>query len=481
GGEIDFNMASGHVHYYIGSSDKYTSLYTVTQDPASGGYIGCALLDFENGKTFTGVFSLGGLTSGVFTKGRLIEFDDGTGTGQRGSGLLLQQNIGTATLGKNYAWSVDGEDFGLAHYVASGSFTVTIDDPGCLAPIVTTASISSAFTDANDAGTMSGELTGGSGMFGGSATGCGISGDDGNIGNGVTLTAGTSAAGTPYTYNLAAYAVDSSRIFVVNTDKFAASSYPTSQGVPIVSGQMFATASSFSQSSLSGNYIFQLTGNPSGLDTDTRTTLGIVNLTSGAFTGNIEQYDQTNGFKTSNVPAAAGATYSVGTGSGRVALTIPGEPNAPLFYLVSPAVGGVSAVFVGQGARAESGMAAAGPSGNVNVNSLAGNYFSGTANPGDNTVSDEIDVVKIAASGSITGVSYTSGQGGLKPDSAISGDTLACANTIGGDAAPGACAISSTGNPTQFFPMVTNGTLAFAFKYNTSSPASPVIYVFEPQ
>jgi len=196
---------------------------------------------------------------------------------------------------------------------------------------------------------------------------------------------------------------------------------------------------------------------------------------------NLEQYDQTNGFKTTNVPAAAGATYSVEAASGRLTLTVPGG-GTPFLYLVSPAVGEVSAVFVGQGTHAESGTAAAGPSGDVSVSAFAGNYFSGTVNPGDNTVSDAINVVNVAASGDITGTSYKSDQSGLSPDQSIgAGTSIACSNTIGGNAAPGACNITQTGESTKVHVVVTNGTVWFTFKYNTSTPASPVINVFEPQ
>ena len=84
--------------------------------------------------------------------------------------------------------------------------------------------------------------------------------------------------------------------------------------------------------------------------------------------------------------------------------------------------------------------------------------------------------------GTITGSSYKSDQSGLSPDQSIgTGASISCSNMIGTCTAPGACNITQTGQTTKFHVVVTNGTVWFTFQYDTSSPQSPVINVFEPQ
>ena len=58
--------------------------------------------------------ALGGLSGGVMTKGRIIEFDDGSGSGTIAAGMLRLQDatsFSLASLQPNYAFGLDGSGF----------------------------------------------------------------------------------------------------------------------------------------------------------------------------------------------------------------------------------------------------------------------------------------------------------------------------------------------------------------------------------
>jgi len=77
---------------------------------------------------------------------------------------------------------------------------------------------------------------------------------------------------------------------------------------------------------------------------------------------------------------------------------------------------------------------------------LAGNYFVGTEDPGDNTVGDETQVVAVSSSGTVTGSGYKSNQGGLATKTASGAVTM------------GSNGIGNTGTNTV---AITNGTRLF--------------------
>ncbi len=395
GGDFDINKTAGATHATINRGS-----YTVGLDPTSSGDLGCVSFSLSNGSTTGFTFSLGGLSSRVFSKGRIIEYDDATGTGSRGSGVLLRQDRTSfllSNLQPRYAFGVDGVDSsGGRHFASAGSFTVD-----------TSGNISSGFADTNYAGASPGETTGGTGKIDAISTTTGRAT--------MTLTLGGQ------TTHQAIYMVNADEVFMIGTDPLSS--------VPIYSGRAIVTASSFTQSSLSGNYVIHTTGiePPGDFIPCADVLLVLVNLdsTSGTYSGTSYYYELSAGVF---VPSpVSGATYVVDATSGRTTLSGLGwVVGHDVFYIATPTATTepISAFFVATSDyRANFGFAEFQPSQTYSTSGMAGNYFAGTEDPGDNTVSNEIDVVNVSSGETVTGSGYASGDGGLgttSPSGAIS-------------------------------------------------------------
>ncbi|MGH9725897.1 MAG: hypothetical protein ACRD41_12605, partial [Candidatus Acidiferrales bacterium] len=359
GGEADVNRAAGAQNITLNStSSDATTLYTVGEDPvASAGDIGCVVLtnSGSSGGSLKFVFGLGKKNgSGVYTKGRIIRFDDSTGSGTRGSGVMMPQDTtafsggNTAQLAAHFAFGLDGVDFTGGHFGIAGSLT--------LAP--STGALSNLTFDANDAGSLQPDVTGGTGSITSvSAT------------TGRALLSLTAGGGTSHE---AIYIVNANEFFVVQTDTFSGS--PNSN--PIISGRAIATGSSFSQSSLSGNYIIHLTGIDTGFSpAEADVTLGLLTFSGGTLNGTLYQYEAGN---VSSTQTLSGGSYSISSPSGRTTVTNVGN-HLPVLYLAAPTSNTepISAFFVGTDTSAIFGFAEA-SSGTFTTAGLAGNYFFGT-------------------------------------------------------------------------------------------------------
>jgi Putative Ig domain len=423
-GEEDMNSSAGPQHVTVNPTGSF---YSVGSDKR-----GCVTLLNSGGNTTTFHFALGGINGGVASKGRIIEFDDSSnnGAGTRGSGILRQQDttaFSPTKLKSNYAFGLDGVDFTSGHVAVGGSFGLS------------GGTITNSVTDVDDAGTNLSDLTGGVGGLGT------ISATTGRA-------TGTYAASTLYSFNFVAYIVNANELFVATTDTLGAST-------PMVSGKAIVTGASgsFSQSSISGNYIIHVSGSDSGV---ADVTLGLLSLSGGAGSGTLNQYDGT----TLQSNPVSGGTYSVDSTSGRVALTNFGN-HSPVLYLTSGSAAttdGISAFIVGTDSSAIFGAAELQPSATYSTSSVAGTYFFGTEDPSDNTVADEAGAVMVASNGTVTGTEDKSDQSGLSTNKAVSGTVTINANGTG-DIGPSSVAI-------------TNGTKLF---FVDGSGGSAVIHVVE--
>ncbi len=317
GGDLDINGASGHQHLTISATG---GTYTAGLDSTSAGNLACLNLVTTNGTTtgsMTFRMGLGGLSGGVMTRGRIIEFDDGSGVGTIAAGILRLQDptsFSLASLQPNYAFGMDGTDSKGAPVSIAGSFGVS-----------GTGSIANGNADINDAGAtaVSGALTGGTGS---------IAGISATTGRGTA----TFTIGTGHAYNWAIYMVNASEFFIVETDTLG-----TSSSTPITiltSGRAVVTASSFTTTSLSGNYIFHQSGTASCNNNPcARVNLGLVNFNNGGLNGQLNQYDQNdlNGGNQSPIvqQSIALGTYVVTASSGRVALSQTNSQTALLSSL----------------------------------------------------------------------------------------------------------------------------------------------------
>jgi hypothetical protein len=352
GGEEDSNnVANGPSHVVISASG---STYTLGPD-----YRGCLVLGGSTPVTFS--FALSPSNP---TKGRIIEFDDSTGSGTRLAGILRWQDTSSFVLTQvqpNYAFGLHGWDSGKNPFAAAGSFS---NNNGTL---------SNGFADVNDGGTIAANLTG-------------ISGTISSISN-------ASGRGS-MTYTPAGQALDFS-IYMVSAAEFVAVGVDPIANAPITSGEAIATSNSFTNASLTGPHMFGVSGY-SASSTGGDVTIGTLNFDGvGSEQGTL--FEDKAGASTSG---AATGTYSIDPTSGRVTLTGVGN-HSPVVYLTTP-TDGISGFVVGTDNSASSGVGESQLGGPFSANSLVGNYLMGTMTPPDAVTSNYVGVISFT-SGIVSG------------------------------------------------------------------------------
>jgi uncharacterized repeat protein (TIGR01451 family) len=420
GGDLDTNTVSGGPqHVTIAPSGSgVASTYKVGPDGTGSGFLGCAVLTStgtSNNITFT--FSLNGAVAGVSSKGRIIEFDDTTGSGNRAAGELMLQDAtafsagNTSALHPNYAFGGSGQS-SAGRFAIAGSFTF---NPA-------TGALSAVNFDSDSAGAT---LTIGGGIPSGSLSPASVSVVDGRA----TLTINQSLlTGTASPANAVVYIVNANEMFMLGADSFASKS-------PIYSGKVIVSAASYTSAAIAGNIMFHVTGQNSctvgGQQTPCATvgigalTFTATNSTSGTFTGDIFNFDPTNGASITNLPSNNPGTFTltaVNGANGRAALANAGGTHSPVLYLATPQSNTepITAFIVGTDSSTVFGASEAGASAAITTSSLAGKYFLGSDEPGDNTVKNRVEVLTLASSGAFTGTGNSSGPSGLqllRPDS----------------------------------------------------------------
>ncbi len=421
-GELDFNESAngGGQHVTISAAG---STYKLGSDNR-----GCMFLSLGGNNKVVFHFAVGGITSGVASKGRFIEFDDTDGTGTRGSGILRLQTVadfGVSHLNARYAFGLDGTDTSAAHFAIAGAFNVN----------TSTGAISNGFADFDDGGSVTSAITGATGSIG-------------TISVTTGRAIGSFNAGVGATYNWVSYVVNKNELFIVSTDVPAAAT-------PIVTGRAIVTSSAFTNSSVSGNYIIHLSGSGSG---SASVALGLINLSSGSLSGTLNNYDPGSGPSTTTI-APGTATYTVNATSGRVTTTGTGN-HPPVFYLTT-ATDGISAFIIGTDGSASFGLADFQPAATYSTNSLSGNggkFFFGEDDPSDNTIDNQVGTVTITPStGVVSGSQDSSGPNGLQTAKVISGTFVVTAN--------------GTGNLGSGTVLITNGTKIFFIDEGTGAAA----------
>ena len=422
GGEVDANQSAssgGPLHVTVSAA---SSIYKLGSDNR-----GCMFLSFGGNNQVVLHFALGGISSGVASKGRVIEFDDTDGTGGRLSGILRLQttaDFGVSHLNPRYAFGLDGTDITGAHFALGGAFNVN----------TSSGALSSGYADVDDGGALISGITGATGSIG-------------TVSSTTGRATGSFNGGAGVTFNWVYYVVNKNEIFIVSADTPAA-------GTPVAGGRALVTGSSFSNASLSGKYIIHVSGSGGG---SANVTLGLLTLSSGALNGTLSQYSV--GSPSTN--SITGGTYSVNATSGRVTVTGAGN-HPPALYLTTP-TDGISAFIIGTDGSAIFGLAESQPAGTYSTNSLSGNggkFFFGDEDPSDNTIDNQVGTVTITPStGAVTGSQDSSGPNSpfLQIGKPISGTFV-----INSD---------GTGNIGTGTVLLTNGTKIFFIDEGTSSPA----------
>jgi hypothetical protein len=361
--------------------------------------LGQAVLKPESGGTF--VFALAvpasAMTAGNDTDIRIIEFDDTTGTGMRGSGVLKASNLNASpTFKGGYSFGFRGYDTHSQPAAVVGSFQA--DGNG---------NITSGSVDLNDNGT----LTSSTSVTGAYSVGLG------NISGLITLKIGTDTLIFDY------YQVSPTELLATSADQ-------TSTTIPMVSGVVLQQTGPFSNASFTGANVLELTG--SALQSATYipdVTLGL--LTSNG-KGNVSaSYDEFKGSLAAQQTYTG--TYAVDATTGRTPITVSSATKAVL-YLVS----NTKAFVLGADTSTSSGLLETQTGSPFTNASLKGNYLGGTL------PWPEVHLVSLAAAdgaGNVQFTSNTSGSKGLQSNVMTTGtysvdSTGRAVVTVSGDATP---------------------------------------------
>jgi hypothetical protein len=337
GGEEDINGPAG-VHTLVTFTDGST--YTVGLDNR-----GTATFSDSLGGKVTYAFALGSLNAGVATKGRLIEFDDSTGTsGTRGAGVMRLQDP-TAFLQSKltglYGLGISGQDSSGGRIAAAGLFSA--DGAG---------NISGGTEDINDAGVVKNSV---------SFTGLYSTSDaNGRVTGSVTTTS------TSQTTNFSLYVVSASEAFLMTTDAESISG--------LESGTVLSQASTpYSNSSLNAASVFYEVGVNATPATKSDVRIGL--FTADGSGGLTIVSDENDGGSITANNTTSGFTYAVAS-NGRVTIT-GGSGSPPILYLVDTN----KAFFLGADGSVGFGFLEPQSSGTFGSFSITGTYFSGVAPP----------------------------------------------------------------------------------------------------
>lgn len=328
---------------------------------------GCLNMNTTDGPA-TFRFVVGGMSGGVATKGRIIQFTDTTGSGSRAVGILAKQDASafSAGLSGNYAYSSSGQDVSGGRIISIGAVTAS------------TGLFSNGEADADDAGIAAHEV----GIAGSYSTTLDSNGR--NTGN-------LSLSGQ-FSSNFAFYVVSASQAFFVTTDVLTANS-------PVEAGEMRQQTGSFADSSMSGPLVFQMDGVNAG---SVIADIGILNPNgSGSLTGT--DYEDNAG--SSKVEVLSG-TYAI-AGNGRVALNIGGPGG--FAYLI-----GTNAGFLLDTGGDEAGEFNPQDPGPFSNASLSGSLlYGGTYDVNNQGSKVETDTVTLDGAGNLSATNDTSSASGL--------------------------------------------------------------------
>ena len=317
-------------------------------------------------------FSLAGFANGAPTEGNIIEFDDNSGTGTRGSGIIRAQDASSFSNDKfasSYAFGLSG--FGAAGEHVALAGRLTSDGKG---------NIVGGNFDRNDAGSLtanSSKLSGTYSIPAGSTTGRG--------------TVNATFNGTPFTF--AAYMVNGGEMILAGVDQVSA----TNQ---VISGEAIASAGPFSNATLAGSHLIRASAlNRSGSNPGARATIGVLTFdgrNAGGVTGTLFE-DEAGMKRTTNILRGT-ATYSVDQNTGRITFTGAGT-DSPVGY-VTRTGDGVTAFLVGTDSGSADGALEfqSGAGANFKASALAGTYSFGTEENVDYSTANETHVARFTSS-----------------------------------------------------------------------------------
>jgi hypothetical protein len=420
GGLLDSNAS-------IGPATGFTILSTGSSYKVGLDNRVCLTLANSGGGVQTFRASLGTLVAGVATQGRIIRSEDNTGRRPRQSGVLMKQDptsFGATHISGNYAFGEVGVDSNGGRFAGAGVFTATAptSDTG-------TGMLNNFSTDFDDAGTVSGNVTVGSGTYTMAANGRG------------TATTTLTILGKAQTSNLVLYMVSSS----VSSSEvlFMTTGNPNTEA--ILSGEMKKQTGPFSTAALSGNgFVFYTSGVNPGNAGGNVTAVGQATFTSAIGNATVTIDENNNGTLKSN--PSSSATFAVDA-TGRMTVLSGLGSTPPIIYLIDSnsgfSVGTDNGVPFGYVER-QSGSS-------FTTSSISGSFFFGGDSPTTGAQYQSGTAIfnsPLNGTSSINGKADDSGPNGLKTENISGGYSFSGSSTPPGKGTVGtnsiAYAISTT-------------------------------------
>ena len=360
-GTIDTN---GNGSSPVAATISVSGTYTIGPDNR-----GLAFLQTVAGAPF-GVFafSVGDVYQGVAYTAHFIRFDDNTGSGTRGAGLMKRQ-VPSAFTATSFAGT----------YVISGTGQDTtfnrLTELGLISPNAT-ATFTSLTTDINDNGVLSTDTLV-SGTYGTDGANGAIS-PVGRTQIVLNLTQTTNGVNQAVTSNIAVYIVDANTLFKMKIDSGA--THPVFAGMD---ERQFAPAGGFTTTSITGPDVLSEEG-PSGLfsSSNSQVLLGLATTSVVSGTPTVSVTYDSNNDKTVAIQQTVSAPYAM-AGNGRGTLNFTSAVPSPfissqvILYLSRPDHG----LVMGSGADPGFGTIGLQTGGPFLSTSFAGNYFYGDREP----------------------------------------------------------------------------------------------------
>jgi hypothetical protein len=402
---------------------------------------GCMTVATTTGPT-TFRFSLDAFNSGAPTRGNIIEFDDNTGNGTRGAGIIRAQDptsFANSKFANSYAFGLSGFGSSGEHVAVAG--TLASDGKG---------NVTGGNFDRNDAGNLtakSSKLVGTYSIPSGSTTGRG--------------TMGATLNGTAFAF--AVYMVSSNEAILAGVD-------PISETNQLTSGEAIASVGPFSNTTLAGSHLLRTNAlNRSGSNAGSRATIGALTFdgnAAGGVTGTL--FDDEAGRNSTTTILHGAATYAVDSSTGRITFTGVGT-DSPVGYAVQSG-SGITAFLVGTDDGAADGALEFQTKGSANFKSstFTGAFSFGTDENLDYATTNESHAASVDSKATtVAGASDASQPraNGLLPNQSFSNAFVfnsAGIGTVGTD------------------PAVTNGTVIF-FINEDGGNTHPRITVAEKQ
>ena len=226
GVQSNLSILSGST-YTLGRNNR--GCITLTNSAATTSTFRFAAGGCSNGRNSTGTGCQPPASGSAYlTTGHMMEFDDSTGTGTRASGIVRLQDpaaFQNSGISGQYAFGLSGWDAAKGRFAMAGSASAS------------SGTWSAVAADTNDAGTLSSNLTGGSGSY--------------NVGAGGRGT-GTLSVGT-LSLNIVLYPVSSNEMLL-------ATASPITSTNPLLSGEAITTTGPFNMASLQNTHIFHIAG-----------------------------------------------------------------------------------------------------------------------------------------------------------------------------------------------------------------------------